>query len=130
ERLEGPAVHVAGVVDEHVEAATVLHGYVDHRRPVGVDGDVADHGGAGVADRRCDAGDLVGAASRDRDARPGGTEVAGDTLADPGPAAGHEHRHPCDRPHAASSVTHASAWPSSRAWSGWRSDDTSWPRAS
>ena len=97
---ERTAVHVAGVVHQHVEVSvSVGDGGVDHRGPVGRHRHVADDRGAARADRCGDGVHLVGPTTRDGHASTAIGEVFRGPRAQSGAATGDQHRHSFDRSH-------------------------------
>ena len=81
----------AGVVDQHVDAAELAHGLLDHARAVLGLGDVGGDGDAAAAERLDALGGLLeplGAAGADRDVGAGFGEAGGERGAEPGGGAG------------------------------------------
>jgi hypothetical protein len=86
------AHHVAGVVDERIDAAAVLHCGVDQAPPVSVVRDVADNRSAVGSDFRLHCVDFFAPAAADRDPRSLSREVQCGAAAEARATAGDEDR--------------------------------------
>ena len=93
------AVHVGGVVDQHVELAAVGQRGVQHRLAVRLLRHVADHGTACRPDRGRNRIDLVLAPAGDRDPCTARRKQPRNALPDAGAAPGDQYRHALDLTH-------------------------------